>query len=124
MRSAPQKQPMPKIAVSTPSGNGPLSGVPSTAWRAGTGISASRPGSAEAASTTLAGLRVKSTFCSLEQYPQATQQVGKAGVLDSVLQAHTGLFEHAPRRAVARRGEPHDFSDVQLAGVLDRHRRH
>ncbi len=51
MRSAPQKQPIPKIAVLTLDGNGPFSGVPSTAWRSGTRTSWSRPGSADPGST-------------------------------------------------------------------------
>src|SRR4051794_33325454 len=46
MRSAPQKQPMPKIALSVPSGNGGSSGVPSTKWLEGTAIRCSRPGRA------------------------------------------------------------------------------
>src|SRR3954447_21323414 len=46
MRSAPQKQPSPKTARSRPSGKGGCSGVPSTSWRAGTGIGGSRPGRA------------------------------------------------------------------------------
>src|SRR3954453_23756724 len=50
MRSAPQKQPIPTITCSKPSGNGGFSGVPSTAWRSATGISSSQPGSAEEAS--------------------------------------------------------------------------
>ena len=50
-RSAPQKQPMPKIAVSTPSGNGGSSGVPSTKCVSGTWNGrVSRPGSASAGS--------------------------------------------------------------------------
>ena len=49
MRSAPQKQPRPTWTVSTPSGNGGTSGVPSTVWRSGTAIGVSRPGSASAA---------------------------------------------------------------------------
>ena len=49
-RSAPQKQPMPTTSCWKPSGNGPLSGVPSTSWLAGTGISVSRPGSARSGS--------------------------------------------------------------------------
>src|SRR5215213_8022296 len=50
-RSAPQKQPMPKTAVSTPSGNGGSSGVPSTKWVSGTAKGwVSRPGSASAGS--------------------------------------------------------------------------
>src|SRR5215203_285514 len=36
MRSAPQKQPIPKTARSSPSRNGGVNGVPSTSWRAGT----------------------------------------------------------------------------------------
>src|SRR4051812_20694242 len=50
MRSAPQKQPRPKTARSRPSGKGGCSGVPSTSWRAGTGIGVSRPGRASAGS--------------------------------------------------------------------------
>src|SRR3712207_4943961 len=37
---------MPNTAVSTPSGHGPSSGVPSTSWRAGSGIRSERPLSA------------------------------------------------------------------------------
>src|SRR5205085_10778344 len=50
-RSAPQKQPIPTTARSSPSGKGGLGGVPSTAWRSATGISALRPGSAPGALT-------------------------------------------------------------------------
>jgi hypothetical protein len=45
-RSAPQKQPMPTTSCSICSGNGGVSGVPSTSWLDGTGIGVSRPGSA------------------------------------------------------------------------------
>ena len=50
IRSAPQKHPSPKIAVSRPSGNGGLMGWSFTKWVAGTGISSVRPGSAVSAS--------------------------------------------------------------------------
>src|SRR5919106_4681769 len=46
MRSASQKQPMPKIACSVPSGNGGLIGVPRTRCVPGVTIGVSRPGSA------------------------------------------------------------------------------
>src|SRR5579871_4606486 len=49
LRSAPQKHPMPKIAVSRPSGYGPLSGRPLTKWRAAVAIGSLRPGRAVAA---------------------------------------------------------------------------
>ena len=50
-RSAPQKQPMPKMAVSTPSGKGGSSGVPSTKCVSGTWNGrVSRPGRASAGS--------------------------------------------------------------------------
>src|SRR5712671_6171730 len=49
LRSAPQKHPKPKIAVSEPSGYGPLSGRPLTKWRDAVGIGSLRPGSAAAA---------------------------------------------------------------------------
>src|SRR4051794_10176554 len=51
MRSAPQKQPMPTTSDSKPSGNGGVIGVPSTSCRSGTGIAASRPGSASSGAT-------------------------------------------------------------------------
>ena len=51
IRSAPQKQPIPKTATCAPSGHGPFSGVPSTVCRGATGISTSRPGSASSAVT-------------------------------------------------------------------------
>src|SRR5262245_54087941 len=57
MRSAPQKQPMPTIACSSPSGNGGRSGFPSTTWAAGTGISSSRPGSASSGEIIRAAFR-------------------------------------------------------------------
>src|SRR5688500_20136509 len=41
---------MPTTIRSDPCGNGGASGVPSTSWRAGIGIGASRPGSARSAS--------------------------------------------------------------------------
>ena len=51
MRSAPQKQPMPKTARSVSSGKGGSSGVPSTKWRSGTANGrVSRPGSASSGS--------------------------------------------------------------------------
>src|ERR671918_172425 len=43
-RSAPQKQPIPTIRVSIPSGQGPRIGVPSTACVSRTGMAVSRPG--------------------------------------------------------------------------------
>src|SRR6266542_4334196 len=46
MRSAPQKQPIPKTAVSLPAGHGPFSGVPSTVCVDATGISVELPGRA------------------------------------------------------------------------------
>src|SRR5215208_290300 len=50
-RSAPQKQPMPKITVSTPSGKGGKIGVPSTKCVSGTWKGrSSRPGRASAGS--------------------------------------------------------------------------
>src|SRR5712671_2612463 len=49
LRSAPQKHPKPKIAVSEPSGYGPLSGRPLTKWRDAVAIGSLRPGSAVAA---------------------------------------------------------------------------
>src|SRR5262249_50181810 len=49
LRSAPQKHPKPKIAVSEPSGYGPLSGRPLTKWREAVAIGSLRPGSAVAA---------------------------------------------------------------------------
>src|SRR3954453_13799045 len=60
MRSAPQKQPRPKTARSRPSGKGGCSGVPSTSWRAGTGIGVSRPGRASAGSIMRVFAREKS----------------------------------------------------------------
>src|SRR6266404_8705420 len=56
MRSAPQKQPIPTIACSSPSGNGGSSGVPRTSWRAGTDIRSARPGRASPAETMCVGL--------------------------------------------------------------------
>ena len=65
-RSAPQKQPMPKMAVSTPSGKGGSSGVPRTKWVSGMGKGrASRPGSASAGS----GIAVLSRKRKLMVYP-------------------------------------------------------
>ena len=50
MRSAPQKQPMPNIAVSSPAGNGGWMRLPLTKCRAGTlKLGAARPGSARSA---------------------------------------------------------------------------
>src|SRR5262249_38321052 len=46
LRSAPQKQPMPKMAVSWPAGYGPLSGRPLTKWLVAVGVGVARPGSA------------------------------------------------------------------------------
>src|SRR5947207_1144588 len=48
-RSAPQKQPSPKIAVWKPAGYGPLSGRLRTKWSAAVGIAFARPGKASAA---------------------------------------------------------------------------
>src|ERR1035438_9720810 len=42
---------MPKTAVSTPSGKGPVNGVPNTAWRSGTLIASARPGRADSGTT-------------------------------------------------------------------------
>ena len=51
MRSAPQKQPIPTMAISTPSGHGPVSGLPLMKCAAGTGMVWSvRPGRASAGS--------------------------------------------------------------------------
>src|SRR5262245_13944977 len=60
IRSAPQKQPMPKMARSVPSGKGGPIGVPRTRCRPGTTIGVSRPGSASSGVGIAAGLRVKS----------------------------------------------------------------
>src|SRR5712691_1339023 len=49
LRSAPQKQPMPNIALSKPSGYGPLSGRCKTKCSRAVGIGVERPGSASAA---------------------------------------------------------------------------
>src|SRR5436190_1222031 len=46
LRSAPQKQPMPNIARSRPSGNGGSSRCPLTKCAAGTCIRSARPGNA------------------------------------------------------------------------------
>src|SRR6059036_3347244 len=54
-RSAPQKQPIPTTACSSPSGNGGAIGVPSVSCRSGTRIGSSRPGSASSAVTTAVG---------------------------------------------------------------------
>ena len=59
IRSAPQKQPIPKIACSVPSGNGGPIGVPRTRCRPGT-IGVSRPGSASSGVGSAVALRVKS----------------------------------------------------------------
>src|SRR4051812_7293753 len=48
LRSAPQKQPKPKIAVSNPAGYGPFSGLPLTKCAAAVRIGSARPGSASA----------------------------------------------------------------------------
>src|ERR1044072_3426807 len=48
-RSAPQKQPSPKIAVSSPAGYGPFSGRFRTKWLAAVGMALGRPGRASAA---------------------------------------------------------------------------
>jgi hypothetical protein len=50
MRSAPQKQPMPKSASAAPSGNGGTMRLPLTKWASGTLNGVSRPGSASPAS--------------------------------------------------------------------------
>ena len=55
-RSAPQKQPRPTTATSSPSGNGGAIGVPSTSCAPGTCIASSRPGSASSAVTIVVGL--------------------------------------------------------------------
>jgi hypothetical protein len=62
MRSAPQKQPIPKIARSVPSGNGGPIGVPRTRCVPGIAIGVSRPGSASSGVGIAVGLRVKSTL--------------------------------------------------------------
>src|SRR5215470_18016872 len=49
LRSAPQKQPMPNMAVSKPSGYGPLSGRCNTKCSRAVGIGVERPGKASAA---------------------------------------------------------------------------
>jgi len=46
------------------------------------------------------------------------QQVRQAGVLDALREAHAGLFQHAPRGAVAHGGEAHDLAEPQTARVL------
>src|SRR5262245_28090202 len=43
LRSAPQKQPMPNIAVSSPAGHGPLRGWPLTKCTDAVGIGSARP---------------------------------------------------------------------------------
>src|SRR5215217_7081137 len=48
LRSAPQKQPKPKIAVSSPAGYGPFSGLPLTKCDVAVRIGLGRPGSASA----------------------------------------------------------------------------
>src|SRR5207247_3361985 len=53
MRSAPQKQPIPTTAYSSPAGNGGAIGVPSVSCRSGTPIGSSRPGSASSAVTSV-----------------------------------------------------------------------
>jgi hypothetical protein len=60
IRSAPQKQPIPKIARSIPSGNGGPMGVPRTRWVPGATIGLSRPGSASSGAGSAVALRVKS----------------------------------------------------------------
>src|SRR5450631_2077531 len=49
LRSAPQKQPIPKVANSVPTGKGGTSGAPLTKCLAGTAIRSVRPGNASAA---------------------------------------------------------------------------
>src|SRR3990170_4154929 len=60
IRSAPQKQPIPKIACSALAGKGGLRGVPRTRCFAGTRIASSRPGSASSGDGIAVDLRVKS----------------------------------------------------------------
>src|SRR5436309_3893416 len=54
-RSAPQKQPIPTTACSSPSGNGGAIGVPSVSCRSGTRIGSSRPDSTSSAVTRAVG---------------------------------------------------------------------
>src|SRR3954464_7637563 len=66
MRSAPQKQPSPKMAVSNPGGKGPCRGVPSTSCRAGIANGgAGRPGRAPSGSIIVVFLRPKSRASSI-----------------------------------------------------------
>src|SRR5262252_8962149 len=82
LRSAPQKHPKPKIAVSKPSGYGPLSGRPLTKWRDAVGIGSLRPGNAVAA------LGISSFFLNVN-------------ILISLVQSRGGLMLHKHRRPVS-----------------------
>src|SRR5580700_10987619 len=92
---------MPNTAVCTPSGNGGFSGVCSTSCCAGTGISAARPGNAEAASVVVACLRVNSISCRVVLFAGRSR----------IPRAHEGSLSGAPP---AQAGQAPDRRDRQV----------
>src|SRR3954468_22705855 len=118
MRSAPQKQPMPTTSCSRPSGKGGSSGVPSTSWRDGTGILASRPGSASPGSGRRSFARVKSMMRG-ESTPPAIRYAGSARTTRTATLAGAGGVVDALRHAALVRAV-HDVPLVRVAVGVDR----
>src|SRR5258705_13622658 len=93
IRSAPQKQPIPKTAISDPAGHGPCCGVPSTACVGGTFSGVVRPGNAWPAVGIAGAVRRRNTVrslisvtwlgCSAQRLTQPSSPIG-CSVVDGV----------------------------------------
>src|ERR1043166_1427464 len=107
MRSAPQKQPSPKAAVSRPAGYGPFSGVPSTSCFAAVGIGLGRPGSASAAdgiSSFFLNMNIRDLLC----WPQYNECANAA---------HGLAFSHPEPGAGATRSRKREGGATPTKGI-------